>query len=86
MAMPAILQQLGRGQMDQTAGKIKQMMGMVRAAKDPQQAINMLAMNNPQVKQVMDIVEQYGGDSMKAFQEMAKQCGVDPEEILGLLK
>ena len=84
--MPAILQQLGRGQMAQTAGKIKQMMGMVRAAKDPQQAINMLAMNNPQVKQVMDIVEQYGGDSMKAFQETAKQCGVDPDEILGMLK
>ena len=84
--MPAILQQLGRGQMAQTAGKIKQMMGMVRAAKDPQQAINMLAMNNQQVKQVMDIVEQYGGDSMKAFQDMAKQCGVDPEEILGMLK
>ena len=84
--MPAILQQLGRGQMAQTAGKIKQMMGMVRAAKDPQQAINMLAMNNPQVKQVMDIVEQYGGDSMKAFKDMAKQCGVDPEEILGMLK
>ena len=72
--------------MAQTAGKIKQMMSIVRAAKDPQQAINMLAMNNPQVKQVMDIVEQYGGDSMKAFKDMAKQCGVDPDEILGMLK
>ena len=86
MAIPAILQQLGKGQMAQTAGKIKQMMGMVRAAKDPQQAINMLAMNNPQMKQVMDIVDQYGGDSMKAFQEMSKQYGVDPDEILSMLK
>ena len=65
--MPVILQQLGRGQMVQTAAKIKQMMGMVKSAANPQQALNMLAMNNPQMKQVMDIVEQYGGDSMKAF-------------------
>ena len=85
MAIPAILQQLGKGQMAQTAGKIKQMMGIVRAAKDPQQAINMLAMNNPQMKQVMDIVEQYGGDSMKAFHAMAEEMDVNADEILKML-
>ena len=84
--MPVILQQLGRGQMVQTAAKIKQMMGMVKSAANPQQALNMLAMNNPQMKQVMDIVEQYGGDSMKAFHAVAEECGVNPDEILGMLK
>ena len=84
--MPVILQQLGRGQMVQTAAKIKQMMGMVKGAANPQQALNMLAMNNPQMKQVMDIVEQYGGDSMKAFRAVAEECGVNPDEILGMLK
>ena len=84
--MPVILQQLGRGQMVQTAAKIKQMMGMVKSAANPQQALNMLAMNNPQMKQVMDIVEQYGGDSMKAFRAVAEECGMDPEQILGMLK
>ena len=72
--------------MSQAAGPIKQMMNMVRAAKDPQAALNMLAMNNPKMKQVMDIVEQYGGDSMKAFHAVAEECGVDPDEILGMLK
>ena len=71
--------------MAQTAGRIKQMMGMVRAAKDPQQALNMLAMNNPQMKQVMDIVDQYGGDSMKAFRAMAEEMGVNGDEILKML-
>ena len=84
--MPVILQQLGRGQMVQTAAKIKQMMGMVKSAANPQQALNMLAMNNPQMKQVMNIVEQYGGDSMKAFRAVAEECGMDPEQILGMLK
>ena len=72
--------------MAQTAGRIKQMMSMVKGAANPQQALNMLAMNNPQMKQVMDIVDQYGGDSMKAFRAVAEECGVDPEQILGMLK
>ena len=72
--------------MAQTAGKIKQMMQMVKTASNPQAALNMLAMNNPQMKQVMDIVEQYGGDSMKAFHAVAEECGVDPDEVLEMLK
>ena len=72
--------------MVQTAGKIKQMMSMVQASKDPQAALNMLAMNNPQLKQVMDIVQQHGGDSMKAFRTVASEMGVNPDEILGMLK
>ena len=51
--------------MSQAAGPIKKMMNMVKAAKDPQATLNMLAMNNPKMKQVMDIVEQYGGDSIR---------------------
>ena len=72
--------------MIQTAAKIKQMMNMVRSAKDPQAALNMMAMNNPQLKQVMDIVQQYGGDSMTAFKALAKENGMDPDEILSMLK
>ena len=72
--------------MMQAAGPIKQMMGMVRAAKDPQAALNMLAARNPQMKQVMDIVQQYGGDAMAAFKATAEEMGVNPEEILGMLK
>ena len=86
MAIPAILQQLGRNQMNQAAGPIKQMMDMVRSAKDPMAALNMLAMRNPQLKQVMYIVQQYGGDSMAALRGEAEKMGMDPDEILGMLK
>ena len=72
--------------MAQTAGKIKQMMGMVQAAKNPQQAINMLAMNNPQMKQVMDLVQKHGGDPMTALRKEAEAAGISPEEIMGMLK
>ena len=86
MAIPAILQQLGRNQMSQTLGPIKQMMSMVRSAGNPQAMLNQLAMNNPQLRQVMEIVQKHGGDPMAAFRAEAEARGVDPEEILGMLR
>ena len=66
--------------------QIKQMMGMLRNAQNPTAMLNQMVMSNPQLKQVMDIVQQHGGDSMKAFYAVAKQKGVDPNEILDMLK
>ena len=86
MAIPAIIQQLGKNQMAQAAGPIKQMMNMIRSAKDPTAALNLLAARNPQLKQAMEIVQQYGGDSMAALRGEAAKMGVDPDEIMGMLK
>ena len=84
MAIPAILQQLGKSQ--PAMGQIKQMMQMVRSAGNPQAMLQKLAMNNPQVRQVMEIVQKHGGDPMTAFRAEAEARGVDPEEILRMLK
>ena len=86
MAIPAILQQLGRSNMCQLAQPVRQMMSMVRAAANPQAALSQLVMNNPQMKQVMDIVQKHGGDPMAAFRAEAQARGVDPDEILNMLK
>ena len=86
MAIPAILQQLGRSNMSQIIQPVKQMMSMVRAAQNPQAALSQLAMNNPQMKQVMDIVQKHGGDPMTAFRKEAEARGVDPDEILNMIK
>ena len=83
--IPSILQQLTRNNMAQAAQPIKQMMNAVRTAQNPQLALNQLIMNNPQMKQVMDIVQKHGGDPMKAFRAEAEARGVDPDEILGML-
>ena len=42
--------------------------------------------NNPRMKQVMDYVNANGGDAQAAFYKMAKEKGVDPEEILSQLR
>lgn len=72
--------------MTQALGPIKQMMSMVRSAGNPQAMLNQLAMNNPQLRQVMDIVQRHGGDPVAAFRAEAEARGVDPDEIMGMLK
>lgn len=62
------------------------MIGMVKAAQNPQAMLNQLMMSNQNMKQVMDIVNQYGGDSMKAFYAVAEQNGINPQDILDMLK
>lgn len=82
MSLPAILRQLNMGKLNQ----IKQMMQMVNGAGNPQAMLAQMAQNNPNLKKVMDIVQQYGGDANKAFYAMAEQNGINPQEILDLLK
>ena len=84
--IPPILQQLGKNNIMGMIQPIRQMMGMIKSAKDPQAMLNQLAMNNPNLKQALDLTQQYGGDSMRAFQETAKQMGIDPNEIMNMLK
>lgn len=84
MSYPAILQQLAGA--NPQLQQIKNMMGMLRGANDPQAVLQQLAQSNPQLKQVMDIVQQHGGDPMAAFQAEAKARGLDPNQIMNMLK
>lgn len=62
------------------------MMNLMRNSGNPQAMLSSMMQNNPQVKQVMDFVNQNGGDPKKAFYDLAKQNGIDPQEILNMLK
>ena len=84
--IPPILQQLGKSNMMQMLQPVKRMMDMVRSAQNPQLMLNQLASKNPLLKQAMDLTQQYGGDSMKALAETAKQMGIDPNEIMNMMK
>lgn len=65
---------------------ILNMFQSVKNAQNPNVLIQSLIQTNPQMKQVMDIVNQYGGDAKQAFYAMAQQKGIDPETILSQLK
>lgn len=64
---------------------IKQMVNMVKAAKNPQAMLNQMIQNNPNYRQITDIINQYG-DPKKAFYALAQQNGIDPDEILSMLR
>lgn len=81
-----MLQALRNSPVNNNLSQIKQMMNMVRSAGNPQAMLQSIAQNNPQMKQVMDIVGQSGGDPKAAFYRMAEEKGVDPEQILSMLK
>lgn len=65
---------------------LSQMVEMVRAAQNPNEAINQLAANNPQLKEVIQYVNQNGGNAKAAFYKLAQERGVNPDDILNQLK
>ena len=66
--------------------KIKEMVNLIKSSKNPQAMIQNMMTQNPQMRQVMDLVNQNGGDAKKVFYDMAKQKGVNPDDILNILK
>ena len=67
-------------------GQLKNMMSMIRGASNPQGMLQQMMQNNPQYQQAMQLVQQAGGDPKKAFHQLANQMGVNPDEIMGMLK
>lgn len=59
---------------------------MVKQSKNPQQMMMNLMQNNPRMKQVNDLIKQSGGNPEKAFRDYANKLGVNPDEIINMLK
>lgn len=54
---------------------------------NPNAIMQILMNNNPHVSGIMNIVNtKYGGDPKAAFYDIAKQKGVDPNQIIGMLR
>ena len=61
---------------------IKQM----RNAKNPNDLMMAMAKQNPQFNQMMQMANQSGKTYEELFYEMANKQGVDPNEILNILR
>ena len=84
MAIPNVLLQLAKS--NPKIQQIKQMMHTVQMSQNPQMALNQFVMNNPQLKQVMDFINQCGGDPDAALRTVAEKNGFTPQDIMDLLK
>lgn len=68
-------------------GQIKETIAKLKALKNPEAAMQMLMQQkNPNMAKAMDYVKQHGGDPKAAFEALAKESGIDPSEIMSMLK
>lgn len=66
-------------------GNIRQMANMMKFMNNPQGMLTQMAQNNPQAKQVLDMMNS-GKSPKDLFYQMAEEKGVDPNEILNMLR
>ena len=59
---------------------------MAGAASNPQAAVQQMMQNDPRIGQVMNFINQNGGDARALFYRMAQQKGIDPNVILNQAK
>lgn len=67
-------------------GYMQQVINFYKSSSDPQGTLMRMMQNNPRMKIVMDFINENGGDAKAAFYKLAKEKGVDPEEILSQLR
>ena len=66
--------------------QIKMLMSTIQGSQNPQQMLSMMALQNPQLSNVMSLVQNHNGNAKDAFYALAKDKGVDPNEIINALK
>lgn len=84
MANP-ILQTLFNSRLTQAIGPVRQIMQAVQTAGNPALALQQMAGNNPQIQQALQLVQQSGGNAQAAFEKLAREKGMDPQQILSML-
>lgn len=63
---------------------VKRMMSTLRSAKNPQQALMAAASQNPMLGGVMQMIG--NRNPQEVFEEQCRQHGLNPEEVIGLLR
>ena len=77
------MQALGKSRILGNINQIKQMYNTLRTIGNPQAMIQTAINQNPDLKSVLDNSD---GDYEKAFYAYADKLGVDPEQILSILR
>ena len=65
---------------------VKSIVGMLSGSANPYQVLTGIAAKNPMIKNVMDSAKSSGKSYKDIFYELAKQKGVDPNNIISQLK
>lgn len=82
----SVLSNFANSNSQQQSPSLFDMYNQVRHSQNPDQAMQMLFANDPQYQNVMNYIQQNGGDARSAFYNMAAQMGVNPNFILSKLR
>lgn len=63
--------------------QMKQTMGMLRAMKNPQQALQMIAQQNPESASILQMAQ--GRNPVEIFREECQKHGVDADQAMNAL-
>ena len=65
---------------------IKDLINMVKGGNNPMAMLQMLSKNNPQIAQTLNMVTSNKMSPKQLFMQMSGQNGVNPNDILNMLK
>ncbi len=65
--------------------QVQQLIQTIKNCGNPQQMMQSMIQNNPQLG-IMGLLQQNGGNAKQAFYALAQQKGVNPDEILNMIK
>ena len=82
--MNPILNKIGIA--NQGIQRIRQAYQMAKVMSSPEEAIKQVAQENPQMLQVIEMVKNNGGDAKSLFYSLAEEKGVNPDDVLNMLK
>lgn len=70
----------------QNLNKIKQMVNMMKSGGNPQTILTQMASQNPQMKQMLSLIGNKNINPKEIFFNACKQRGVNPDDILNMIK
>ena len=84
--MNSLYNQLNQTNQPSQNNGIQKIIQMAKSGNNPQQLLNSLAGQNPQLNQVMQLVNSGKMTPKQLFMNMANQQGVNPNDIISMLK
>lgn len=66
-------------------GEIKKTIDTLKSAQNPAELIKSMIAQNPAYKNALEYVQANGGDPKAAFEQLAREQGIDPAEISKLI-
>lgn len=74
---------LGNTQSQSLASNINSFLSMFNSIKNPQAMLQqMIANNDPKITQIMNMVNQNGGDPQKLARQMLSQRGINADQLI----